>query len=91
MIKIYVCGQNVSGEYSPVASDSINYLEACFSFSPDWYGLEKTAQFTQNGKTYNVLLEKNKCLLPSELCEGFADISVFGQSADTARRRRLMS
>ncbi len=86
MIKIYVCGQNVSGEYSPIASDSINYLEASFSFSPDWYGLEKTAQFTQNGKTYNVLLEKNKCLLPSELAEGFVDISVFGQKPDDARR-----
>ncbi len=86
MIKIYVCGQSVSGEYSPIASDSINYLEAFFSFSPDWYGLEKTAQFTQNGKTYNVLLEKNKCLLPSELAEGFMDISVFGQQPDGARR-----
>lgn len=86
MIKIYVCGQSVTGEYSPMAADSINYLEASFSFSPDWYGLVKTAQFTQNGKTYNVLLEKDKCFLPSELTCGFMDISVFGQEQGGVRR-----
>lgn len=86
MIKIYVCSQSVTGEYSPIASDSIDYIKVSFSFSPDWYGLSKTAQFTQNGKTYNVLLDKNTCVLPRELEEGFFDISVFGVLPDGARR-----
>ena len=86
MIKIYVCSQSVTAEYSPVASHSINYLQVAFSFSPDWYGLFKTAQFTQNGTTYNVLLSGDKCTLPGEIGEGIFEISVFGYDAGGTRR-----
>ena len=86
MIKISLCGQNLMGEYSPAAADSIDYLEVLFSFSPDWYDLKKTAQFTQNGKTYNVLVERDRCFLPNEIKEGRADISVFGYEIGGTKR-----
>ena len=57
-----------------------------FSFSPDWYGLFKTAQFTQNGTTYNVLWSGDKCTLPGEIGEGIFEISVFGYDAGGTRR-----
>ena len=87
MIKISVCGQNLLGEYSPTASDSIDYLEVLFSFSPDWYSLFKTAQFTQHGKTYNMAIEKDKCALPNEITDGRVEISVFGY--ETAGTKRI--
>ena len=86
MIKISLCGQNVLGEYSPAASDSVDYLEVHFSFSPDWYDLAKTAQFTRNGVTYNVPVERDKCLLPNEIGEGRVDISVFGYEVGGTKR-----
>jgi len=86
MLRLNVNGQSISCEYSPVAGDSIDYLTASFCFSPDWFGLTKTAQFTQNGTTYNVVLDADKCMLPSELCAGNVEISVFGQQSGASRR-----
>lgn len=86
MIQLSVCGQQISGEYAPAASDSVSYLSAAFLFSPDWNGLWKAAQFTQNGVTYSVALENDMCLVPNELREGKAEISVFGQEPGGVRR-----
>lgn len=86
MLKLTICGQSIAGEYSPAASDSIDYLRAYFSFSPDWNGLVKTAQFSQNGTVYSVLVENDCCAVPNELCDGKAIISVFGQEAGKPKR-----
>ena len=86
MIKITVCGQSISGEYSPAASDSIDYISAYFSFTDDWDGLDKTAQFSQGENTFNVILENDFCTLPNELTDGKVLISVFGQEAGGTKR-----
>ncbi|MBR5528074.1 MAG: hypothetical protein IKV97_03655 [Clostridia bacterium] len=91
MLKFSVCGQSIFCEYSPAASDSIDYLTAYFSFSPDWYGLTKTAQFTQNDTTYNVLLDRDKCKIPAEIVAGALEISVFGQKAESPIRITTLS
>ena len=86
MIKITVCGQSISGEYSPAASDSIDYISAYFSFTDDWDRLDKTAQFSQGENTFNVILKNDFCTLPNELTDGKVLISVFGQEAGGTKR-----
>ena len=86
MISIIVNGQSLSGECKRLASDSVDYIRCRFSFSSDWYGLTKTAQFTQNGKTFDVLVENDVCTLPSEIVAGDVEISVFGVEAGGTKR-----
>ena len=86
MISIIVNGQSLSGECKRLASDSVDYIRCRFSFSSDWYGLTKTAQFTQNGKTFDVLVENDICTLPSEIVAGDLEISVFGVESGGTKR-----
>lgn len=86
MISIIVNGQSLSGECKRLASDSVDYIRCRFSFSSDWYGLIKTAQFTQNGKTFDVLVENDICTLPSEIVAGDLEISVFGVESGGTKR-----
>lgn len=62
-----------------LASGSKNYLNAVFSFSPDWDGMCKTAVFTRNGvKKYKLLVE-DQCVIPWEvLRQGGFVMSVVG-------------
>ena len=59
-----------------IVSDSKNYLYAAFSFSEEWHGLIKTAQFTKLSRTktknptYNVVIANDKCLVPWEVLTG---------------------
>ncbi len=86
MIKIVINGQSISGEYTKTASDSVDYLRVYFSFSKEWQALVKTAQFTQEGKTYNALVEGGYCIVPSEISVGKVKLSVFGQMPGEALR-----
>ena len=72
-----------------VADRQINFVDICFIFSPDWDGLDKTAQFEQGDKTYNVHLGDDTvchCLLPAELQTGCVGVSAFGYAADGSVR-----
>jgi len=70
-----------------VVADSHSYLYAGFEFTTDeWDDIEKTAIFTRNGTSYEVLIEQDgECLVPHEVLagKGMFDVSVFGGSLIT--------
>ena len=88
IIEIEVSGQRqtiVSTAYS--AQQSENCLECSFSFTtPEWQGLVKTAHFkSESGdKVYSVVLNDDKCLVPSAVLEedGYFSFSVIGEKED---------
>lgn len=59
-----------------VIGDSKNYLTARFTFSSDWTGKTKTAQFTKDKRTYDMLLVADVCSVPWEVLQGSGIISV---------------
>lgn len=84
MVKLVVDGQNLY-RYSTgkiLADDSVDFVELEFSFSSEWEGMEKTAQFIQGEKVYSVILVDDKCCLPTEITEGSFFITVFGYAGE---------
>ena len=72
-----------------IADQQICFVDMCFLFSPDWEQMDKTAQFAQGEKTYNVHLGTGnvcRCLLPAELQTGCVSVSVFGYAMDGSVR-----
>lgn len=69
-----------------IAAGSIEFVPFEFSFSDDWYGYIKTAQFSQGGHTYNQLLVDDRCFLPAEIADGNFILSVFGADGSSASR-----
>ena len=69
-----------------VVADSIGYLYADFVFSDDWTNPVKTAQFTKNGITYDVVINNNQCLIPWEVLVygGFVYVNIFSGNLITA-------
>lgn len=89
MVKIQVKGQHMTAiSCDKIVADSLNVLECHFSFSDDWEGMTKTAQFTQvkagedgtpESITFNVLIDgAGYADLPNELSPGAFCVSVFG-------------
>ena len=70
------------GIWDSIPSDSINSVVIEFEFAEDWKNLLCVAQFTQGEKTYNVVIENNRCVLPTELKIGNVMLSVFGTKTD---------
>lgn len=70
------------GIWDSIPSDSINSVIIEFEFAEDWKNLLCVAQFTQGEKTYNVVIENNRCVLPTELKIGNVMLSVFGTKTD---------
>lgn len=90
MLKFCVTGQKIELIFrEQIADQQINFVDMCFLFSPDWDGLDKTVQFSQNDKTYNVHLGTDTvchCLLPADLQTGCVSISVFGYAINGSVR-----
>ena len=63
-----------------VVADSINYLTAAFSFTEDWDGATKIAQFTRGTTTTNVTIINGKCTVPQAVLSGEGEfyVSVYG-------------
>lgn len=88
MIEIEVRGQQQEIKntvYS--AQQSENCLECAFDFkTPEWQGLVKTAHFKsdQGGEVYSVVLNDDKCFVPSKVLEndGYFSFSVIGEKED---------
>ena len=78
MLHFTVQGQSLSCVQDAAVSDSIDYIECRFDFDDAWKNLTKTAQFSQNGTTYNAVLSDDFCRMPNEICAGEISISVFG-------------
>ena len=70
------------GIWDSIPSDSINSVVIEFEFAEDWKNLLCVAQFTQGENTYNVVIENNRCVLPTELKIGNVMLSVFGTKTD---------
>lgn len=90
MLKFNVYGQQIELLFrEPVADQQIAFVDMCFMFSGDWDGLDKTVQFFQEEKIYNVHLGDDTvchCLLPAELQTGCVSISIYGYAHDGSVR-----
>lgn len=90
MMKFCIYGQKMELiNRQTIADQQICFVDMCFLFSPDWEQLDKTAQFAQGEKTYNVHLGTDNvchCLLPAELQTGCVSVSVFGYATDGSVR-----
>ena len=90
MLKFCIYGQKIELiNRQTIADQQICFVDMCFLFSPDWEQLDKTAQFAQGEKTYNVHLGTDNvchCLLPAELQTGCVSVSVFGYAVDGSVR-----
>lgn len=90
MMKFCIYGQKMELiNRQTIADQQICFVDMCFLFSPDWEQLDKTAQFAQGEKTYNVHLGTDNvchCLLPAELQTGCVSVSVFGYAVDGSVR-----
>jgi len=67
-------------DYTKLVARTTDYIYAEFIFSTEWEGFEKTAQFTRDTDTYNVLIVDDKCKIPWEIMQtaGRFTVSVFG-------------
>ena len=90
MLKFCIYGQKIELiNRQTIADQQICFVDMCFLFSPDWEQMDKTAQFAQGEKTYNVHLGTEnvcRCLLPAELQTGCVSVSVFGYAVDGSVR-----
>lgn len=58
MLKFCIYGQKMELiNRQTIADQQICFVDMCFLFSPDWEQMDKTAQFAQGEKTYNVHLD----------------------------------
>lgn len=88
VLKFTVYHQTLSVPYkSLIVSRSQDYLRAVFSFSEDWLGTQKIAQFVRGELKYNILLDStNACYVPWELLqtEGSFTVTVWGNNEPDA-------
>lgn len=87
-IQLSIKGQEIysySNQFPLVADLSIGFVRVKFNFSSDWNDLEKVAQFTQGGTTYNQVLINDECIIPNEIQAGEFFISVFGTDSSGIR------
>lgn len=69
--------------FTGLVAGTRNYLEACFSFSPEWQDCILVASFWRGNKEYAVRIQDNKCDIPFEVLTGRAfSVSVTGQRGD---------
>ncbi len=71
-----------------IADKYINANTVHFEFCERWDGMVITAQFTQNGHTYNKVVDAvtNTVILPNEIVAGTVEISAFGEHPTTGVR-----
>ena len=63
----------------PFVTGQSNFDKVEFRFDNAWDGMTKVAQFVQGSNMYNVAVENNECICPSELVKGcvFVRVRVF--------------
>ena len=76
VLKFDVNGQNLSKskncDFSGIVPGSDGYLKARFTFSNDWYGMVKVAEFRTyaSSEPVPVPIINNECMVPSEVTGG---------------------
>ena len=91
-MRFYVYGQELRMERTVVASGTIDYLTAQFTFqTADWDGAAKTAVFEGIGKTYSVLLTEDAILTTDHLnlAAGEWRVHLVGAKAISSTTQRL--
>lgn len=89
MINLVVDNQEIRlyGTPTVIADGSVEFVAFQFVFSPEWAGYVKVAQFSQAGVTTNIVINPDDtCYLPTEIGEGGAELSVFGQAPNLSPR-----
>ena len=82
-----VNGQQISKnpdcDFSGLVAGTRNYLQAHFSFSPDWDGCALIASFWKGSNEYAVPIKDNVCMIPPEVLIGKSyGVSIIGQRSD---------
>lgn len=89
MIDIIIEGQEIRfyGPPDITADGSVNFVKFKFTFSAEWSGYVKVAQFAQAGATTNVVINHDDtCFMPPEVKSGVMFMSVWGQAPGLAPR-----
>lgn len=81
-IKINIDAQHLTLSSNKIVSGTNNFVECSFTFSADWGELEKWALFKREKNTYEMYIEDNKCVIPSQCISAQGEIimSVIGRS-----------
>ena len=81
-IKINVDSQNLTLSTNSIVCGTNNFVECAFTFSADWAALDKWALFKIGQNTYEMYLENNKCIIPTQCIakQGEVIMSVVGRS-----------
>ena len=82
---------NVVGQKLKIATNcrtfvegSNNFIKLTFILSDEWSGLEKKAQFIQDGTAYDAFLDGNNSVyLPARIHDGRCELILFGMSGVT--------
>lgn len=85
MIRGNISHQKLDLASCKVVSDSIDYLTAEFTFSPDWYGAVKVAHFSNGSDTYDIILTDDR-IRPEDhlnLSAGNWNVYLHGTIGDT--------
>ena len=81
-IKINVDAQHLTLSRNKIVSGTNNFVECAFTVSADWGALDKWALFKRERNTYEMYIEDNKCVIPSQCIseQGEIIMSVVGRS-----------
>lgn len=70
-------------DFKGLVAGTQKYLQARFSFSPEWQDCILVASFWRGNNEHAVLIKDNVCEIPSEVLTGRAfSVSVTGQRGD---------
>jgi hypothetical protein len=70
-------------DFTNIVAGTQNYLQAYFTFSPEWHDCVLVASFWRGEKEHAVLIEDGKCEIPPEVLVGRTfGLSVIGQRED---------
>ena len=67
-------------DFTNIVSGTQNYLQAYFSFSPEWHDCTLVASFWRGDKEHAVLIQDGLCDIPAEVLTGRTfGLSLIGQ------------
>ena len=62
----------------PIPTGQAMFSKIDFTFTDDWGGTEKIAQFVQGKNIWNIAMEGTSCFVPAEVCVGYVDVFMRG-------------
>lgn len=70
-------------DFTNIVAGTQNYLQAHFTFSPEWHDCILVASFWRGGNEHAVLIQDGVCNIPQEALTGRTfSVSVIGQRND---------